>query len=291
MVKKIGIVLGVVLSLALVLFVFRPKSGAKGEQGVSNLREQPSAGKKATSVADKAAGKKLRRGKEGRLDKRRSPQAKKVRPVLSQLYAEEESKLSAEYRKVLADLQEALDHDDRKKLVKIVHRLQSSEEWPDGIPNVLHKSAIDALKWFGEKCAPEIMGYLGVADEEIVADALDAMLETLGDWSLSDVERASLLSNYVKVVTDEDSLGMMLDELNNMRPTVRAEAGLDIWDSGNKVALDLLKENLEFYFDADDYEVNSRDTLEQYLKDAEQKYKEDPDLAADDEEFYGGDKE
>ena len=76
-------------------------------------------------------------------------------------------------------------------------------------------------------------------------------------------------------------------EMNNMRDTVKAQTALNIYDSQNKEAISVLEENLELIFGDADYEVKTREDVEKFLKDAEQAYKDDPEKAADDEEFYG----
>lgn len=163
------------------------------------------------------------------------------------------------------------------------------DEWPDGIPAALHKAAIAALRWFGSKAAPELVGFLGSADSEVYGDALDAMMDALSDFDIGDSERSSLLLGYLKVVKDADAISMMLFELNNMRPTVRAETALSIFESGNEVAINALMEELGFYFgDIDLVEVTDKASLEKYLESARQMYKDDPDLAESDNGLYGG---
>ena len=92
------------------------------------------------------------------------------------------------------------------------------------------------------------------------------------------------------MIRDEDMVSTMLFELNNMRPTVRAETGISIFKSGNEVAVRTLREEIDTYFgDNPEVEVQSEDDLGKYLEKAREAYKADPDLADSDESFYGGD--
>lgn len=263
-------------------------SSTPTKDGTEDARERSgSAADGKKSAARRASGKRIREKDHARLGA-----AERKRPDFSKTREQEEVAASAEFVKVLDDLQSALDGDDWKRTAQIVQGMQDSNQWPDGMPSSLHHAAIDALKWFGSRTAPELVGYLGSADSEVNQSALDAMLEVLGDFSMSDRERGSLLLNYVKVVHDSDTLEMMMTELNDMRPTVRAETALAIYKSGNEAAVKVLDDGVDFFFsDAEGYEVTGSEGVERYLQDAERAYADDPELAADDEEIYGGDKE
>ena len=203
----------------------------------------------------------------------------------------EEAKLSAQYKKLLADLQAAFDAEDHKKISSIVRHMQKSDEWPDGIPSVIHKVAIDSLKWFGAQCAPELVAYLGSADKDVVEEATGALLETLSDPEISDYERSSLLLNFVKVITDLDTLDTMMMELDNMRPTVRAETAQAILSGQNENAIKVLKENLDFFFQLENGdEVTDASGIKKYLDQVAKEYAEDPEKKIDEEELYGGSK-
>lgn len=257
------------------------------------LGASSSASEESSHVVKKAEARRIgaRRIREG--SRRREGVATgRKRPDFSKVREADEISDSSELRRILDDLQAALDGNDWRAAVRIVQKMQDSAEWPDGIPSSLHHVAIDTLKWFGSRAAPELVGYLGSADAEVVESATDAMLEALSDFSLSDRERSALLLGYIKVIRDADMLDMMMFELNNMRPTVRAETALGIWGSENDAARSVLQEGLDFFFgDADGYEVKGQEDIQRYLDDAERTYANDPDLAESDEDFYGGDKD
>ena len=211
------------------------------------------------------------------------------KPKLTDAMEDDEVAMTPAYKALLDEVRAAIDAEDRKRLIKVVQQMQDSDEWPDGIPASLNMAAVEALRWFGASVAPELVGYLGSSDPDVVESATAAMMDVLSDISLSDRERSSLLLGFVKVVGDADTLDSMMMELDNMRPTVRAKTGMAIFASGNKAASDALLENIEFlYCDMDDLEVTRPEDLKAYLKKAEQAYAADPDLAESDEDFYGG---
>lgn len=246
------------------------------------------------TVAERRGAEKSRRQKLVRVRERARGRevsvAKRARPDFASVLSDDDEKMSPKFRALLAEVQSALDADDWKKTVAIVQKLQDMDEWPDGVPAALHKAAIAALGWFGAKTAPELVGFLGSGDTEVFEEASDAMLDALSDMSISDSERSRLLLGYLKVIKDEDMVSTMLFELNNMRPTVRAETGIGVFKSGNEVAVRTLREEIDTYFgDNPEVEVQSEDDLGKYLEKAMEAYKADPDLADSDESFYGGD--
>lgn len=199
----------------------------------------------------------------------------------------EDVKLTEEMRRIYQDLQQALDDEDKKKVFALVHKLQSMDEWPDGIPQSVKLRALDALAWFGASGMAEAVGFLADGDSEVVNTAIEKFEEMLCDFDLGDRGVSEILSQIAKVVHDTDALDSFYMEMNNMRDTVKAQTALNIYDSQNKEAISVLEENLELIFGDADYEVKTREDVEKFLKDAEQAYKDDPEKAADDEEFYG----
>ena len=249
----------------------------------------------ATNETGKASARAPRRGAGGRLrgDVRNSGgKAARERPDFSVADEDDEVMNSPQFRALLEEIRAACDANSRRRIVNVVRKMQKSSEWPDGIPASLHKAAIDALRWFGGAVAAELFGYLGSSDAEVVADATDAIMDAISDFSISDYERSALMLGCVKTIKDADTLDTMMMELINMRPKVRAMTGIGIANSGNAVAAEVLGENLEFYFDDfDGLEVVKPGDLQAYLKRAEKAYADDPELAEYDEAFYGGDKD
>ena len=248
----------------------------------------------ATSERGKASERAPRKGAGGRLRgnvRNAGGKTERERPDFSVADEDDEVLTSPQFRALLAEIRAAYDANSRHRIVNVVRRMQQSSEWPDGIPSSLHKAAINALMWFGGSVAPELLGYLGASDAEVVSDATDAIMDAISDFSISDHERSALMLGCVKMIKDADTLDTMIMELGNMRPTVRAKTGIGIANSGNTVAVEVLGENLEFYFDDfDALEVSKPGDLQAYLKMAEKAYADDPELAEWDESLYGGDK-
>ena len=281
---------GAIVASGAVAWFFRSGDEAMSPSG--ELRVSRAGG--VTDGRGKASELAPRRGAGGRLrGSIRNPGGKTTResPDFSGADEDDEVMKSPQFRALLEEIKAAYDANSSRRLVNVVRKMQKSSEWPDGIPASLHKAAIKALMWFGGSVAPELFGYLGSADAEVVADATDAIMDAISDFSISDRERSALMLGCVKMINDADTLDTMMMELGNMRPTVRAMTGIGIAKSGNTIATEVLGDNLEFYFDdLEGIEVTRPEDLQAYLKMAEKAYADDPELAEWDESLYGGDK-
>ena len=279
-------VLALLLALGVAWWLFSPGNGdlpQKEGGGTRVVTRKVTAGAKSVH---RAKGRRIRETHDGTRPEFRE------KPKLTDAMEDDEVKMTPAYKALLDEVRAAIDTEDRKRLIKVVQQMQNADEWPDGLPTSLNMAAVEALRWFGASVAPELVGYLGSSNSDVVESATGAMMDVLSDVSLSDTERSSLLLGFVKVVGDADTLDSMMMELDNMRPTVRAKTGMAIFQSGNKAASDVLLENIEFlYCDMDDLEVSRPEDLKAYLKKAEQAYADDPELAESDEDFYGGHKD
>ena len=203
--------------------------------------------------------------------------AAKKKPTFA-LDDDDEANLNEEQRKMIEAIRAALSDDDRKTVLKLVNRLQKSPEWPDGIPKSIKLAAIEALGWFGSSCLPELAGFLADADGEVVDAAIERYEEMLGDFDLSDRERANILVEASKIINDSEAMDSMLFELNNMRHSVAVETIKRLMAEGNAATKSILPENVEFYTGEEG--LNTPEKLDEWLK-------QNPD-DEDDEESYGG---
>ena len=194
-----------------------------------------------------------------------------------QIEKKDDDALSAAQRALLEEIRAALREDDYKSLMKLVRKMQSSDEWPDGIPNSIKKAALEALGWYGSKCLPEIVPFLADSNPEIVADAVsqweDAIAECDSDREVS--EQVKLAS---RVVVDADSVDSILVEAMNMRHSVAVDTFKDVLANGNEQAKAKVLEQIADY--TDDPTITTAEQLDVWLE----KNPDDP----GDEEMYGG---
>lgn len=175
--------------------------------------------------------------------------------------------LSEDLRKLLAELAEASDENDRTTVFKKIQALQAMIAKGVDVPAFVKLRAISALSWIGSSGVPELLGFLGDADVSVVDAAYDSFGEMLGDFSMGDRQTAEILKQVVKVVKDEERLRTYLMELDNMRPSVKYETASAIFGGDNKVAVSVLQEQSEFIFGGENTEsVTSQAELDKWRR-------------------------
>lgn len=205
------------------------------------------------------------------------------KPKILKLEDDEEAKLNDFSRKILQDLQDALDSENFSRVSKLVAKMLEIPPDPkfgkDGVAALLRRKAVEALGWFGAKAMPELVGMLADADPEIVQATFDQFSLALEDISLSDYERADIVVMAAKVLKNSDDLEMLLMEINNMRHSVGAGALVEICLEGTDAAKMLMPEAIEFFTGEDNLKT---------VEDVEKWLAENPD-GEDDDDLYGGD--
>ncbi len=193
---------------------------------------------------------------------------------------DEEAALNAEQRALIQAIRKALDADDGKKVLALVRKIQSSDEWPDGIPIAIRRAALEAAAWFGIGALPEIAGFLADGDSEILSDAVDAyesaMIEANGDRELATIVQAA-----AGVINDAEALDSIFMGLNDMRPSVAVETIKQIWANGTEAAKSALTEAIEFLTGEEG--ITTPEQLDAWYNDPSGDNCDDEDA----EEFYG----
>ncbi len=242
----------------------------------------------ADAAVDAAAGRRLQRASRrvrrarprpaaDRSAEEAVPAAKREKPDFD-VDLEEEAALTEAQREMIAAIRAALDVEDRQAVLRLVRKMQSSKEWPDGVPKSIKMAAVAALGWFGSAALPELAGFLLDGDAEVAQAALESYEEMLSDFELSDRERAEILVQASKVISDAEGMDGLLMELNNMRNAVAVDAIKQMMAGGSEATKSVLPANIEFF--TGDEDVKTEKQLDQWLE-------QNPD-GEDDEEFYGG---
>lgn len=254
---------------------------SSGEKGSGGEKSFKSTFRRQASTKDKSFRKRpgTRRTVKGDKIVERSA---RLQPTFD-IGAEEEAKLNESQRKLLEEIRAALKADNWRKLMALVQKLQTSNEWPDGIPIAIRRAAVDALSFYGSKCLPELVGFLGDANPEIVDVATESFWDAVTDPDLSDAEIETNLLAAMKSIKDADSIKDMLSEVitTSMRNSRAVDTIKQIMSGKNEVAKAELKTVMEEL--TDDPNVTTVEQLEDWLK----QHPDEP----DDEEFYGGSKD
>ena len=197
-----------------------------------------------------------------------------------ELEADIKNALSEIERQMLDLLQTGLDRDDAKMVRQVANMIQHPADGRhmDDLPLVMRQKVIEALGWFGSECLPELAGFLADADADTRQAAFDQFELALEDITLSDYDRAKIVIQAARVLTDDDMLDRMFMELISMRNSVGVSAIADVFKNGTPEALAKMPDTLELFTGEDNLKT---------IEDVEKWLEENPD-GPDDDDLYGG---
>jgi len=190
----------------------------------------------------------------------------------------DEDQLSAEQKKVLAELQQALDDNNLRRVRQALSKLMASAKGGQ-VPICIRMKAVEALGWFGKDAAIDIMEFMADDNEEVASEAFTQFEQALQDCDMSDAERSAIVKSAMTALTDMEQIDTLLNQLNDMRNSRKAETITYILENGTAQAKQLMIEQLPDYTDG---ETETPDGVKKWLA-------ENPDDEMD-EEFYGGSK-
>lgn len=192
------------------------------------------------------------------------------------------AELTPQQKSVLADLQDALDHENLQAVRSTIDLFNDPalRTAQGEVPVALRAQAVEALGWFGKNGAIDLIGLLGDPDPEVAEDALDQFGMALEDGDMSDRERATIVTAALRAVTDREIIDQLLTQLDNMRNSCRAATIIAILTTGTRPARDLMTQQLPDY--TEDGVIG--------VEDVKKWRAENPDDENDDE-FYGGSKD
>ena len=183
-------------------------------------------------------------------------------------------------QKIVKELQDALDSNDRTKVLLVIAKFRAplNQGGLDGnVPKELRSQAVEALGWFGSASVTDLMEFMADPDTDVSEDAFAKFEAALDDWDMGDRERSKILQEVAKLLTDTERIDSLMFNLNNMRNSVKAETVAGILANGSAEAKALMADQIEFYLDMD---------VEPTEAGVAQWQQANPDDATD-EEFYG----
>ena len=191
---------------------------------------------------------------------------------------DDEAKLTQKQRAALKELQAALDEDDikavRRALDKMIAKTSSNGSL-EGLPTVMRAHALEALGWFGKSAVADIVPFLADSDSSISKDAFDKFQMAIDECD-DDGEKSLIVKTMMQVITDGEQIDTMLNNLNDMRNSVKAETITSILTDGTDKAKQVMMEQLGEYTEDD---VSTIDDLKRWIV-------ENPD-EDDSDEIYG----
>lgn len=201
---------------------------------------------------------------------------------------EEYPDLSPEMRKVMKELQDALDRDDFKSVSRLcenILRIQR-KEGEAAVPKEVREKAVEALGLFLPESLAELIGFMADSDPEVLEAVIEQLDTVLNDTTIGDRDLSPLLTNMAKVLKDDDaidSLAMTIE--SNMRNSVMVATYKEILKSGSAQAKTRIRESIADCMEVDVQDLPSTDV--EISKSLDEWLQQNPD-DEDDEEFYAG---
>ena len=197
-------------------------------------------------------------------------------------------RLTEEMRRILAEIQECLDNEDRKSLSKVCEKIAKiqRERGEGAVPASVRAKAVEAVGQFLPASLAELIGFMADSDPDVVDEVFNQLDTLLNDTTIGDRELSTMLVAVSKVLTNEDaidSLAMAVDM--NMRNSVKVATCQQILDSGSEAVVARIRETIADMLEVEEEELpQDSEALKQKLAGW---LVENPD-DEDDEEFYKG---
>ena len=275
--KKVIVFLtgALIVSVCAVFWAF---NGEEGER--SDLRKSRKV--RTSSVA--RTGVKTKKVTEISLEERDGKRSVRIvesnieRPDVSADDGDDEAKLTPQQRAALKELQSALDEDDIKAVRRALDKMiatVSSDGSLAGLPVTLRTRALEALGWFGKNAVTDLVPFLADPDSAVSEDAFEKFQMAIGECD-DDGEKSLIVKTMMRALSDGEQIDTMLNNLNDMRNTVKADTIVSILTDGTDKARQIMMDQLGDYTDSD---VSTMEDLKRWVA-------ENPD-EDDADEIYG----
>lgn len=211
-----------------------------------------------------------------------------ARPEVDDDVDENGVKLSQEMKQILADLQDCMDRDDRKKLTKICERIQAiqRERGVDAVPVSVRSAAVEAIGIFLPESLSELVGFMADSDADVLDSVINQLDNVLNDTTIGDREISTVFTSISKVLTNADAVdSMVLTIEGNMRNSVKVQTYKTLLDTGTPEVISRLKESIAETLEIEPEELpEDKESIKKKLTEWQQ---DNPD-GEDDDDLYNG---
>ena len=187
-------------------------AGHKGEHRVVGMSSP------GRPVADRPSTPKKRLDRKGRLRRATASQA-------DPNDGEAEDDMSPEDRRLMDAIDKGRDEDDLELLVKVIPAVSASTNAE------VRAELVDAIGWFDVKGMNHLLPFMADPDDDVRESAIDNWTSALGEVE-DEKMRAQMVGAVMQVLTDQDALESMVNELIDMDERVALQTLVDVIEGG-----------------------------------------------------------
>ena len=138
---------------------------------------------------------------------------------------DDDDDMSPADRHLMDVIEQARDDDDLDRLVKIIPEVSASTNAE------VRSELVDAIGWFDEKGMNHLLPFMADPDDDVRESAIDNWTSALGEVE-DEKARAQMVGAVMQVLTDEDALESMVNELIDMDERVALQTLVDVIEGG-----------------------------------------------------------
>ena len=128
-------------------------------------------------------------------------------------------------RRLMDAIEQGRDDDDLDRLVKIIPEVSASTNAE------VRAELVDAIGWFDVKGMNHLLPFMADPDDDVRESAIDNWTSALGEVE-DEKMRAQMIGAVMQVLTDEDALESMVNELIDMDERVALQTLVDVIEGG-----------------------------------------------------------
>ena len=128
-------------------------------------------------------------------------------------------------RRLMDAIEQGRDDDDLDRLVKIIPEVSASTNAE------VRAELVDAIGWFDVKGMNHLLPFMADPDDDVRESAIDNWTSALGEVE-DEKMRAQMIGAVMQVLTDEDALESMVNELIDMDEKVALQTLVDVIEGG-----------------------------------------------------------
>ena len=201
-----------------------------------NAREKINSGKRALQSRPKTSWRDPKAAVQDVVSKRRIPQSRLGEKPGFEAFLDE---LSADDRKIVLSVQDALDEDNFSAVASAAqHALKSTNP-------AVREAAIEALGWFGPQALPDLTPLMADPDDDVANTAISQWELAMSDIEDDDL-RLSIAEATMKTLDSVEALTSIVSEITSRDDDLEIlESLVSIIESGNEAGARVAREEYE----------------------------------------------